>query len=71
MCSICICLFIYRLSRTHSQHLTTDVRLLQPMTHPLIATEHEPRSVRAARSPLVILVFVTVALLVVWLLTHR
>ncbi|MFT4463593.1 MAG: hypothetical protein ACMX3H_00725 [Sodalis sp. (in: enterobacteria)] len=39
-------LFIYRLSRTQSQHQTPDVRLLQPVTHPLIATEHAPRRVR-------------------------
>ncbi|CAJ0995095.1 Flagellar regulator flk [Sodalis praecaptivus] len=63
-------LFIYRLSRTQSQHQTPDVRLFQPVPHPLIATEHEPRPVRAARSPLVIGVFVAVVLLVVWLLAR-
>ncbi|KYP96993.1 flagella biosynthesis regulator [Sodalis-like endosymbiont of Proechinophthirus fluctus] len=63
-------MYIYRLSCTQSQHQTPYFRLLQTVTHPLIATEHAPRTVRESRSPLVIGVFFAIVLLVIWLLAR-
>ena len=61
-------LFIYRLSRTQSQHQTPDSRLLQPALNPLIATEPMEKSVGLIKSRWTIVLALVAALVLVWLL---
>jgi hypothetical protein len=61
-------LFIYRLSRTQSQHQTTDGRLLQPAMNPLIATEPREHTVGIAKSRWAVVLALLAVLVLIWLL---
>ncbi|XBS68657.1 flagella biosynthesis regulator Flk [Acerihabitans sp. KWT182] len=61
-------LFVYRLSRTQSQHRTADSRLLQPAMNPLIATEPRDQHPGLVKSRWVVLLALLAVLVLVWLL---
>ncbi|TKI03848.1 flagella biosynthesis regulator Flk [Martelella alba] len=61
-------LFISRLARTHSQHQTSDPRLLQPALNPLIATEPVEKFPGLAKSRWTVALAALAVLVLLWLL---